>query len=455
MTNIERLPARCSINMETASPSPKSPPRHSNDGSMAESVSPRGRVPAQSVTSASQLPELPSRKSLSPQVASSLYVKQFQTFMEHQRRTFDEERALWNIERMELHEKITQLEDSLRGYQAISSSQISYSIKNNNLASQDKSSFRSLLGKDGSNPTSETATGNEIWRGSKPDIQPTRTFSDPTTHYTKPGDRSRLPSIAEDTTCGRKDPSDVHTDLPKPSVSGAQMDKNLDGINFKSRVLSPASAKRIMTPQSPSPGTYSPSHLSPKTIELPSSVLSATLDPYTIDAGHTPLPRRTKFNADGASSDTDGATPTQPEIERPPLEPHASFEKVPSERSDSYFPVVENEYQDGKDSTVCQEGGFRDSEDKSRDEDPELKGPLGLNSSGSEGSSFLQELDSKLEQVARTKTSVPPSLGLDTETSPAKDEEDFEQPEPEPQLRIKRSMNFGSAFGAKTCGKGI
>lgn len=375
--------------------------------------------------------------------------------MEHQRRTFDEERALWNIERMELHEKITQLEKSLRGYQAISSGQLSYSIKNNKIPSPDKSSFRSLLGKDGSYPTSQTATGNEIWRGSKPDIQPTRTFSDPMIHYTKPGDRSRLPSIAEDTTCGRKDPSDMHTDLPKPSVSGAEMDRNLDGINFKSRVLSPASAKRIMTPQSPSPRTSSPSHLSPKTIELPPSVLNAPFDPYTKDAGHTPLPPRTNFNADGASSDTNGATPTQPETERPPLEPHASFAKTPSERSDSYFPVVENEYRDGKDSTVGQEGEYEDREDNSRDEDPELKGPLGLNSSGSESNSFLHELNSKLEEVASTKTSVPPSVGSNTETSPAKDDEDFEQPEPEPQLRIKRSMNFGSAFGAKTCGKDI
>ena len=110
--------------MEIASPPTESPPRHSNEGSMAESVSPQGRVPAQSVTSASQLPGSPSQISFSSPVTSSPYVKQLQTFMEHQRRTFDEERVLWNIERMELHEKITQLEKSLRGYQAISSRQI-------------------------------------------------------------------------------------------------------------------------------------------------------------------------------------------------------------------------------------------------------------------------------------------------------------------------------------------
>ena len=441
--------------METASLLTKSPPRRSNEGLMAETVPPQGRVPAQSVTSASQLPPSPSRIPLSPQVASSLYVKQFHTFMEHQLRTFDQERALWNIERTELHEKITQLEESLRGYQAISSSQISYSIKNNNTACQDKSSFWHMLYKDTSNPTSEIATGNEIWRGSNPDVRPTRTFSDPMVHYTKTGDRSRMPSIAEDTTCGRKDPSDVHTDLSKSRVSGAEIDRNLDGINFKSGILSPESAKRIMTPQSPSPRTPSPSHLSPKTRELRSSVFHALFDPYTKDAGHTPLPRRINFNADGASSDGYGATPTQPEVERPPLEPHSSFVRAPSERSDSYFPVTEDESQDEKDSTVGQEGEFRDREDKSRDEDPELKGPLGLNSSGGEGSPFLHELDSKLEQVARTKTSIPPSTGLDAETSPAKDDEDFEQPEPEPQLRIKTSMNFGTPFGAKTCGKGI
>ena len=373
--------------------------------------------------------------------------------MEHQRQTFDEERELWNTEREELHEKIAQLGGSLRRYQAVSSSQVLSPINNSNIPSQSNSSSRSLLGKDGSGHTSATATGHEIWRG--PDVKPTRTFSDPTIQLNKPRDRSRLPSIAEDTTCGRKDSSDVQPGLHRPSLSGVDIDKNLDGITFKSSPLSAASTKKIMTPQSPSPGTSSPSRVSPGAIQLPSSKLEDPPDLYTKDAGHTPLARRPYFNADGASSEGDKATPIQPEIERPPLEPHVSFARLPSERSDSYFPVVEDESRKEKDSSTDPKNRYRDEEAESRDEDPELKGPLGLHNSIGEDNQFLHEVDSKLLEAAKSEASSPHSAGLDGHASPAKNEEDFDQPEHEPKLRIKRSMNFGSAFGAKDIGKGI
>lgn len=262
--------------------------------------------------------------------------------------------------------------------------------------------------------------------------------------------------------------------LHKPSVSGAGIDKDLDGINFKSSIMSPIPAKNVMTPQSPSPQTSSPRLLSPGTIQLPSSRFEKSLDPYTKDAGHTPLARQAYFNADGASSESDGATPTQLETERPPLEPHVSFGKLPSERSDTYFPVAEeqpriekdkprngggksrdeeNRPQDGENADDGKDRS-RDGEDKSPDEDPELKGPLALDNSNGEDSHFLNELDSKLLQAARSKAFSPPSVSLDREDSPDKDGKDFEQPEQEPKLRIKRSMNFGSAFGAKTSWKG-
>ena len=438
------------MNMETSSPKTMSPPRHANEGSMAENGPPQGRVPRpQSVVSASRLPG----SSISPQMASARYVKQFQVLMEHQRQAFDEERELWNTEREELHEKIAQLEGSLRRYQAVSSSQVLSPINNSNIPSQSNSSSRSLLGKDGSGHTSGTSTGHEIWRG--PDVKPTRTFSDPTIQVNKPRGRSRLPSIAEDTTCGRKDSSDMHLGLHRSSISGVEIDKNLDGITFKSSPLSAAPTKKIMTPQSPSPGIPSPARVSPGAIQLPSSKLEDPPDHYTKDAGHTPLARRIYVNADGASSEGDKATPTQPEIERPPLEPHVSFARLPSERSDSYFPVLGDDSREKKDSSVYQENESRDEEDKSPDEDPELKGPLGLYNSIGEDDQFLHEVDSKLLEVTRSEASGPHNVGLDGQPSPAKNEEDLDQPEHEPKLRIKRSMNFGSAFGARDCGKGI
>ena len=375
--------------------------------------------------------------------------------MEHQRQNFDEERALWNTERTELHEKIAQLEGSLRRHQAVSSGQMSSQIYNSDSGSQSNSNFWTLVSKDGSNSSSGTTTGDEIWRGPKPDVQPTRTFSDPTTQSSKPGDRGRLPSIAEDTTCGRRDSSDMLPGLHKPSLSSAEIDRNLDGINFKSSTLSPTPLKKVMTPQSPSPRTSSPSRLSPGAIQIPSSKLDAPLDPYIKDAGHTPLARRTYFNTDSAFSEGDGATPTQPEVERPPLEPYVSFVKLPSERSDSYFPAAESEYRDENDKPRDQKDEPRDGEGESRDEDPELKGPLGLDASRGGDKQFLHELDLKLLQAARWEAFSPPGAGSDTGSSSDKDGKEFEQPEHEPKLRIKRSMNFGSAFGTKTCGKGV
>ena len=409
---------------------------------MSENVPPQGRVPRQqSVTSASRLPRSSPPVSTSPQMASVRYVKQFQTLMEHQRHVFDEERALWNTERNELHEKIAQLEGSLRRYQTISSSQASSPISDSNREYQGNRLW-SLVGKDGPFHPSAATTGDEVWRGPKPDLQPTRTFSDPTPQSAKPIDQHRLPSIAEDTTCGRKDSSDLQPGLHKPNMSSIEIDRNLDGINFKSSTLPPAPVK-------------SSPPLSPRTIHMPPSKLEAPDDPYTKNAGHTPIARRTYFNGDDASSEGIEATPTQPEVERPPLEPHASFSKLPSERSDSYFPVVEDDYLHERNGSDDQKDSSQLEEDESRDEDPELQGPLGLENSNSSDKQFLNELDSKLRKAAKSDASSRPSVGVEKEDSAEGDWKDFEQPEHEPKLRIKRSMNFGSAFGAKTCGKGI
>ena len=433
--------------METSPLSAISPSRRKNEGLMVENEPPQARVPrSQSVTSASPLPASPIR-------ASARYVKQFQALMEHQRQNFDEERALWNTERMELHEKIALLEGSLRQYQTKFPSQVSSPVKVSHGALQNETPFWALANKERPKHTSATTAGDEVWRGPKTDVQPTRTFSDPTTSSTKPGDLSRLPSIAEDTTCGRKDSSDMQLGFHKPSVSGAEIDKNLDGINFKSSILPAIPTKKVMTPQSPSPGTSSPPFFSPGAIELPSRRFEARLDLYTKDAGHTP--RAHHIDLGGASSEDNGETPTQAETNRPPIEPHGSFAKLPSERSDSYFPEVEDEARNEKENNVSQTDEFEDVRDESRDEDPELKGPLGLDNSKGEDDPFLHELDSKLLQAARSEAFGPPNTALDTEDSSTNDEAAFEQPEQEPKLRIKRSMNFGSAFGAKTCGKGI
>ena len=366
--------------------------------------------------------------------------------MERQRKVHSEERDLWHIERKTLEEKIVKLEVSLQRYQAISSSQATSPIEKSGSAAN--SNFWSLSSTEGSRGSSISGTGDEVWRGPKTDVQPTRSFSGNSTQPHKSGDR--LPSIAENAHSRNRKESSGHstgkqgTLLHKPSIDGAIIDKNLDGITFKASGIAPGVAKNIMTPQSPSPGA-SPSKVSPGTIALPSSTLEAPEDIYIKDAGHTPLARRSYFNHDGPSStgSGDADTPTQPEIERPPLEPHTTAVKLPSERSDSYFPPVP------------------DDREPLGNEDPELKGPLGLTNDASADNKFLSALDSKLEQAAKSSNSPgsPAVAGASNTTRDqgggGDDGPDFLQPDHEPRLKIKRSMNFGSAFGSKSCGKGI
>lgn len=363
--------------------------------------------------------------------------------MERQRKVHSEERDLWHIERKELEEKIVKLEVSLQRYRAISSSQATSPIEKSGSAAN--SSFWSLSRTEGSRGSSTSGTGDEVWRGPKTDVQPTRSFSGSPTQPHKSGDR--LPSIAENVhTRSRKESSEHSTDKQgaphKPSINGADIDKNLDGITFKVSGLAPGVGKNIMTPQSPSPGA-SPSKVSPGTIAMPSRTPEAPDDILIKDAGHTPLARRSHFNHDGPSStgSADADTPTQPDMERPPLEPHTTAVKLPSERSDSYFPPVPRE--------------------PLGNEDPELKGPLGLTNDASADNKFLSALDSKLEQAAKSSNSPgsPAVAGASNTTSEqcggADDVPGFEQPDHEPRLKIKRSMNFGSAFGSKSCGRGI
>ena len=424
--------------MECASSPSSTSPRHTDDQPQSENDPPQSRVPRQlSITSASQIPNSPTRHSISSQLASPRYIKQFNALIEHQREVHSEERKLWHTERAELNEKIAKLEVSLRRYQACSSSQVSSPIDKNRAGTN--SSFRSLPSTNGSRQTSTSGPGAEVWLP-KTDIPPTRTFSESTDQASKP--ESRLPSIAEnapipDTQESRQSGLLIQSPIHKPSISELQLDRNLDGINFKSSSIGSSTVNSIMTPQSPSPQPPSTSHVPSGVIDLPAQDLTAPVDPYIKDAGHTPLARRTHFNADGTPSapSSDLSTPIQPEIERPPLEPHTTSVKAPSERSDSYFPA---------------------SEDDSGDADPKLSGPLGLTNNQGEDKQFLTELDMKLLQAARSETFEPPAVaGASDPIEPAKEERDLDQSEHEPKLRIKRSMNFGSAFGARTCGKGL
>ncbi len=382
----------------------------------------------QCVGSANRATASATTASTSSHLASPRYVQQFRALIDNQRQLFHEERELWHIERIELLEKIAQLEASVCRYRAMSSSQVSSPIETDGQGTNDWS------GKD----LKEVGTGDEFWRGpgGKIDARPTRTFSSSYDKSSKAQDR--LAVIAQDPILHRAKAASFSITsidsgpLRKASIRGIEVDKNLDGITFRKSSPALTITESHMTPPSPSaPRSPSSAPRPPTLASVPSLLLTATCDPYTKDAGHTPLARNSNHNLDEISSATSSEfpTPTQPEVERSPLEPRTSVAKVPSESADSYFPNAE----------------------EIRDGDAELREPLGLKNNGVQDKKFLNELDCKLTEAARSEIeshvskSCKENVGEDTVC---------DQPDLEPKLRIKRSMNFGSQFGAARLGKG-
>lgn len=350
--------------------------------------------------------------------------------MDRQRQVFDEERALWHTERSQMQEKIARLEASLSVYQAGYSSQGSSPIEPNGSAQSGSWNYY--------NGVTTRSTGDEFWRGpgGKNDAQPTRTFANPADQSLKV--ENRLPAIVEESMAYRPKVASFSISsidsrpLGKASTRGIGTDKDLDGITFRTSTLGSTITESLMTSQVSLPHqSPSPTDVSSGALPKPSSLSIAPPDPYTMDAGHTPLAQRSECTLDGGSGMSSGlATPTQPELERPPLEPHASAIQMPLERADSYFPS---------------------STEVDNDGDTELQEPLGLKDNCAANDEFLDMVDSKLLQVAQSKTSDP----SESDKENIEEGKSFEQPEPEPQLRIKKSMNFGSQFGASSCGKGF
>lgn len=109
--------------------------------------------------------------------------------------------------------------------------------------------------------------------------------------------------------------------------------------------------------------------------------------------------------------------------EEAPLAPVATTVQQPVENGVSYFPDLP--------------------------EDPALKGPLGLINDEEHDNSFLSELDQKLLDQARRILSPASDSGKIDE-----DESDAELPtkEQEPEIKFKKSTNFGTAFGISSYG---
>jgi len=363
------------------------------------------------------------------------YIEQSQELLENQRALLETERALfaqerqlWAKERVLLRTKISELESLLK-------SQRSQSI-------QSTSHPKLVFGTPQYLDSHDHLSSAQVWEGSSPGSRPTRVFRDeeiPDNAHLSPiseGSGTNPPSLD-----AALSPRARAVDVPSATVSIPvpieKLDSRLDGITLKSTALPPNVVARVITPPSPSPlETSSPAPASApsaparpgmehrNSLKLKLSELGPPNENLVRDAGHTPM---AIIEVDGSQRTTVDASPVEippcEEVqEEAPLAPMVSRMQQPSENAESYFPDVPD--------------------------DPALKGPLGLTNDEEHDSSFLNELDSRLLVQARRI--------LSTSTASEPEEPDADEPgqgEQEPEIKFKKSTNFGTAFGLSDCGK--
>lgn len=357
----------------------------------------------------------------------SAYIDQSRTLLESQRQafeqeraTFSEERKLWDKERQILQAKIAALEAAV-------------SASNSSRANFGPSPFgpARIAPPQNGNPWL-TNNGHHVWEGSSPDSKPTRVFPDDTKSH-----ELQLPTLEENGPAAPPSLDAALSPRSRPvdrsvsvSVPIEKLDSKLDGITLKLSGLPPDVVARVMTPPSPSPTepTTEITAQKPEVERKPSTARKISLaelgppdENLKRDAGHTPMA------VIGTDTDASNRSPStvddELEIEAP-LAPQQTL-VVPVEKSESYFPDV------------------RDVED-----DPALKGPLALQNDDDEDHSFLAELDEKLLGEARKAVGHSEPAEPDAEDDAG--DEQLGQADPEPQLKLRQTTNFGTAFGTRS-----
>ncbi|KAG8525690.1 uncharacterized protein KY384_000450 [Bacidia gigantensis] len=363
-----------------------------------------------------------------PPLASAQYVQQCHTVMSQQRKMFESERELWSIEKQGLIQRITDLEESLQHLQDVHSELASHNKGKSaqNRGWDETSTYRSR-------PSSSSTVGEELVKLSNTGMTPTRRFSE----SFEPGKATqKLSSINEDSTQDRHvsictKTENIPTDASmahKSTIAGADIDKDLDGITFKASAIDPNIVKSVFSSGSASPMTSAETERAINKgyslFKEPDSSASDELNEpnRTLNAGHTPISEHPHLllSADGASSRPGSAIAS----------PDPAPVKRPSERRDSYFPNVH------PDTSLQQ---------PEPDEDPALKGPLGLTDDSAENTKFLDNLQRRLSQEAEksnTSEEIQEATGESCSASRGEEEEGGE-----PKLKIKRSLNFGSQLG--------
>ena len=480
-------------------------PTITSPGRRSQSIANPQNIPLlPSVSSASNLPRQQASsirfKNAVPEIDMDAYIENTRSVIEAQRegfekekQAFNRERKMWNTERSRLKSRIADLELKLNIAQR-AGGQRRYS--NDSTTAPGVESFRSTYGSfSGPSVTSSASSSRQpsqekdkittpIWEGPEVTAPVTRVFSNDDQKAVM-----HLPSISEDEPING-DTVSPKTDLPAVPIPIETLDRSLEGIMIKSTALAPSFVARINS------GPHSPAH-SPSPRPHPAeglamemnNLLSPLDEKLRRNAGHTPM----NFGTNGASTGGNSTEHPTPKAERP-VAPASTARPLlrPSENSDSYFSFVgeskgtfnndssdaidEKRRADVRRGTLSQAGPIlrEDSvEEPELDDDPALQGPLMLDPAAKlkSSNSFLDLVDAKLQEEikqhpevstepSQTAAVVSPGMSNGNSSRSPEHDDEYERKQKEleaddgmPKLKMKRSMNFGSAWGGTFPGR--
>ncbi|KAL6245169.1 hypothetical protein RBB50_007944 [Rhinocladiella similis] len=408
------------------------------------------------VTSASQIPKHGFQMTNStPEVDITAYIEQCRMLNNQLREAHDCERRAWDIERTALKARISELERRLKR------SRDPKRRSSNDSSDASLQSFRADINPmfrttNRARASSDSSGGAPpIWQG--PEVLPpvTRVFS----HEDNAG---HLPSISENETfpsLSKEISPTTQKEVENVPIPVEQVDKTLDGITLKSAGLASTFDTGITSPQFASPAhTPSPQPKRPPEglfqVDV-KSLLSPLDEKLKRNAGHTPMA------FDGTlSSGTDSTNNLTPKQEIP-IEPAPTKRPPlrPAENSDSYFsftssvPVPVEKAPE----TIPEEAEPEPQHEP--EDDPSLQGPLMLDSGAkSEAANvFLEKVDAMLSEEAAVRSRYETALAEDTDgkkpTAEPSEKPTTQDPDDEPRLKIKNSMNFGSVWGGDMPGR--
>ncbi|KIW10259.1 hypothetical protein PV08_11221 [Exophiala spinifera] len=407
------------------------------------------------VSSASQIPKHGFQMTNpTGEVDITAYMEQCRMLNNQLREAHNCERRTWDIERTALKARISELERRLA--RSRDSKRRSSNDSSDASLQSFKVDFKPLSGTTNRARASSDSSGGAppVWQG--PEVLPpvTRVFS----HEDTAG---HLPSISENEPfppLSKEISPTTQKEVENVPVPVEKVDKSLDGITLKSAGLASTFDTGITSPQFASPA-HTPSPQPKRTAEGPlqidvRSLLSPLDEKLKRNAGHTPMA------FDGTvSSGTDSTTNLTPKQENP-LAPAPTKRPTlrPAENSDSYFSftsAVPNPVEEVPE-TLPQE--VEPEPQHEPEDDHSLKGPLMLDPGAkSEAANvFLEKVDAMLSEEAAVRSRYETALADDNDDKKpleSSNKPPTQETDDEPRLKIKNSMNFGSAWGGDMPGR--